>query len=157
LVDFDPAHYGANNLSLAVTIEIVEPLHDLFGEIFPCGLMMSERSRSRPAASSAACRRLATLETASPCRGIARLDRQSAIASRRIERLIDSYAEGVIENPNSPLDRPGLKQAIVRNSKERRQAAEDAAGLERESFTHHQPHGRFRRKGREGARQIRRL
>jgi hypothetical protein len=33
LIDFDPAHDGANNLPPAVAIETVESLHDLGGEI----------------------------------------------------------------------------------------------------------------------------
>jgi hypothetical protein len=53
LIDFDLAHHGVNNLPPAVAIETVESLHDLGGEI-SVRLMMSERSRSRPAASSAA-------------------------------------------------------------------------------------------------------
>ncbi len=62
---------------------------------------------------------------------IARLDRQSATLRRGIERLIDSYAEGVIEKSEFTPRIAGLKQRLSQ-LEERRQAAEDAAGLERD-------------------------
>ena len=62
---------------------------------------------------------------------IARLDRQSATLRRGIERLIDSYAEGVIEKAEFTPRIAGLKQRLSL-LEERRQAAEDAAGLERD-------------------------
>src|SRR3982074_1602899 len=62
---------------------------------------------------------------------IARLDRQSATLRRGIERLIDSYAEGGIEKSEFPPRIAGLKQRLSQ-PEERRQAAEDAAGLERD-------------------------
>ena len=60
---------------------------------------------------------------------IARLDRQSATLRRGIERLIDSYAEGVIEKAEFTPRIAGLKQRLSL-IEERRQAAEHAAGLE---------------------------
>ncbi|MGO9722016.1 MAG: recombinase family protein [Methylocella sp.] len=60
---------------------------------------------------------------------IARLDRQSATLRRGIERLIDSYAEGVIEKAEFTPRIAGLKQRLSL-LEERSQAAEDAAGLE---------------------------
>jgi hypothetical protein len=62
---------------------------------------------------------------------IAGLDRQSATLRRGIERLIDSYAEGVIEKSEFTPRIAGLKQRLSQ-LEERRQAAEDAAGLERD-------------------------
>ena len=62
---------------------------------------------------------------------IARLDRQSATLRRGIERLIDSYAEGVIEKAEFTPRIAGLKQRLSL-IEERRQAAEHAAGLERD-------------------------
>ena len=79
---------------------------------------------------------------------IARLDRQSATLRRGIEGD-HSYAEGVIEKSEFTPRIAGLKQRLSQ-LEERRQAAEDAAGLERDLSLHHQPHGRFRQKGREG-------
>ncbi len=62
---------------------------------------------------------------------IARLDRQSATLRRGIERLIDSYAEGVLEKAEFTPRIAGLKQRLSL-LEERRQAAEDAVGLERD-------------------------
>jgi site-specific DNA recombinase len=59
---------------------------------------------------------------------ITRLDRQSATLRRGIERLIDSYAEGVIEKAEFTPRIAGLKRLSL--VEERRQ--EDAAGLERD-------------------------
>ena len=57
--------------------------------------------------------------------------RKSATLRRGIERLIDSYAEGVLEKAEFTPRIAGLKQRLSL-LEERRQAAEDAAGLERD-------------------------